>query len=408
MIDDCVGDAAFGFADSDNNSYLALAAADDFPTVEYRWIFWLSAATAASFVALATPRVLHLSLRRRTTCAPAILLVAKLPAATAVAGLRLGLLVVAIRRKPQNSTVSLVASTALKLGASLLLIVLLPLEHFGSHRPSILVCLFLFLTFIYDLARCPLLWTASRRHGVNDNTAFAGLFTAAIVVEFTLLVLESVRRRSWIVWDAADHSPEETSGIFSLGLYSWLNPLLWRGYHKPLTMQHLYALDQAISVNTLDPSSDASSGAGETAVVGVSIWHLLVWLAKPLGAAVLLPVFPRLCLLGFTFCQPFFIRRLLSFLSSHESGSSSTASGLVAVAVFTYLGIAISTSLYWYYQERFQSLLRAFLISAIYRKTARVPHVGAGDSAAVTLMGADVERVYTGLRLVHELWANAI
>lgn len=409
--DDCVGDAAFGLADSDNNSCLAAAA--DFPTVEYMywWIFWFSVATAALFVALAVLRVLHLLCRRRSrrrTCAPAILLVAKLLAATAFAGLRLGLLVVAVRRDPQDSTPSLaVASTALELGASFLLLVLSPLEHFRSCRPSILVCLFLFLTFICDLARCPLLWrTAPRRHGVaDDNTAFAGLFTAAIVAEFTLLVLESMWRRSWVAWDAADHSPEETSGILSLGLYSWLNPLLWRGYHEPLTMQHLYPLDQAISVDTLNPSS---SGAGEAAVAGASTWHLLVWLARPLGAAVLLPVFPRLCLLGFTFCQPFFIQRLLSFLSSHEGGSSSTASGLVAVAVFTYSGIAISTSLYWYYQERFQSLLRAFLILAIYHKTARVPHVGEGDSAAVTLMGADVERVYTGLRLVHELWANAI
>lgn len=408
MSDDCVGDAAFGVADSNSKSCLAPAGAADFPTVEYRWIFWLSVATAALFVTLAVPRVLHLSRRRRATCAPAGLLLAKLLAAATLAGLRLGLLVLAIRRNAHFLSPSLVASAALELGASLVLIVLSLLEHFNSYRPSILVCLFLFLTFIYDLARCPLLWTVSHRHDVDDITAFAALFTAVIVVELTLLVLESVRRRSWIVGHAADHSPEETSGILSMGLYSWLNPLLWRGYHEPLTMEHLFALDASISVETLDPSSDASSGAGEAVVPGVSTWHLLVWLAKPLGAAVLLPVIPRLCLLGFTFCQPFFIQRLLGFLSSHEIDSSATASGLVAVAVFTYSGIAISTSLYWYYQERFQSLLRAFLISAIYRKTGRVSHVGDGDLAAVTLMGADVERVYTGLRLVHELWANAI
>lgn len=121
----------------------------------------------------------------------------------------------------------------------------------------------------------------------------------------------------------------------------------------------------------------------------------------------LLPIFPRLVLLGFTLSQPFFLQRLLSFLASDETDSS-TSSGLVAVTVFIYSGIAVSTALYWYYQERFQSLLRAFLISAIYRKTATAPHVGDGDTAAVTLMGADVERVYTGLRLIHEVWASII
>lgn len=407
--DDCVGDAAFGFGASDNNRCLSPTAAADFSTVEYRWIFWLSVATAACFVVLAVPRALHLGLCRRRTCAPSILLVAKLLVAISFAGLRLGLLIVAVRRYPQYSTGSLVAATAVEFGASFVVVLLLPLEHFKSCRPSILICLFIFLGFIYDIARCPWLWTSSRRHVADDNTVFAGLFTAATAAELILVVLESVRRRNWVVWEADDHSPEETSGILSLGLYSWLNPLLWRGYHEPLTMQKLYAIDQAISVETIDPSSDAPSEPGGAGVAaGVSTWHLIVWLTKPLGAAVVLPVLPRLCLLGFTFCQPFFIQRLLGFLSSHGSDSSSTASGLVAVAVFTYSGIAISTSLYWYYQERFQSLLRAFLISAVYRKTARVPHVGDGDPAAVTLMGADVERVYTGLRQVHELWANTI
>ncbi|KAJ9150371.1 ABC multidrug transporter [Pleurostoma richardsiae] len=233
-------------------------------------------------------------------------------------------------------------------------------------------------------------------------TTFTGLFTATVVLNLILLILESMRRRRWLAWDAVHHSPEETSSILSLGLYSWLNSLLWRGYHEPLTMQHLYALDRAVSVDTFAARSAPSDESMET-----SVWHLSLWLAKPLGRSVLLPVFPRLCLLGFTFCQPFFLQRLLRFLSSHESDSS-TASCLVAIAVLTYSGIAITTALYWYYQERFQSLLRGFLISAIYRKTANMPHVGDGDTAAVTLMGADVERIYTGLRLIHEVWANAI
>ena len=393
---DCVDNVAFGFADS--------CAAADFPTVEYKWIFWLSVATAAAFVMLAMPRVLYLSRCPPIARAPAILLAAKLIAGTAFTGLRLGLLVVAIRQT-SHRTARLVGSTALDFAASCLLLALSPLEHFKCHRPSIPACSFLFVALIYDITRCPSLWTASRYYDVDENyAAFTGLFTAAIVVEFAFLVLESARRRRWVAWDAADHSPEETSSVLSLGLYSWLNPLLWRGYYEPLTMRHLYALDRAISVETLDARNMSSSSEEST---GTSTWHLLLWLAKSLGRSVLLPVFPRLCLLGFTFCQPFFLQRLLSFLSSHEDDSS-TASGLIAVAVLTYSGIAISTALYWYYQERFQSLLRAFLISAIYRKTTHVLHVGDGDPAAVTLMGADVERIYTGLRLMHEVWANAI
>ncbi|RFU75374.1 abc transporter [Trichoderma arundinaceum] len=386
------------------------------PAVEYRWIFWFSVATAGAFSALATPRVLHLSgLFSRyappaTASAPVILLATKLVASAAFASLRLALLIVTLRQVDHPST-RFVASTALDFAAACILLVLSLLEHLRRPSPSVLACSFLFLAFVYDITRCPFLWTASRRHGLNgDHATFSGLFTATTVVEFSLLVLESVRRRRWVGWDAADHSPEETSSILSLGLYAWLNPLLWRGYREPLTMKHLYALDRAISVETIDvhntPKSDSGS-SGESAGTGTSVWHIVLWLAKPLGYSLLLPVLPRLCLLGFTFCQTFLLQRLLDYLSSHGNDSS-TASTLVTIAVLTYFGIAVSTALYWYYQERFQSLLRGFLISSIYRKTAYVQHVGDGDSAAVTLMSADVDRIYTGLRFLHEVWVNVI
>ncbi|KAH8898771.1 P-loop containing nucleoside triphosphate hydrolase protein [Thozetella sp. PMI_491] len=394
--DDCLYAAAFGFTES--------CTASEFPTTEYVWIFWLSVATAAAFVALALPRALYVSWRPTIARAPAVLLVAKLGAGAALAGLRLGLLILAVRHGSHQAP-RLAASTALDFAASCLLLALSLLEHFRCSRSSVLTCAYLTLSFIYDIARCPSLWAASQHLDVDGNyTAFPGLFTAAVAVELVFLVLESTRRRSWIVWNAEDHSPEETSSILSLGLYSWLNPLLWRGYREPLAMQHLYALDQALSIDTLDAQNPAGSAVEST---GTSVWQIVLWLAKPLGWSLLLPVLPRLCLLCFTFAQPFFLQRLLLFLSSQDHDSS-TGSGLVAVSILIYTGIAISTALYWYYQERFQSLLRAFLISAIYRKTGSIPHVGEGDSAAVTLMGADVERIYTGLRFLHEVWANMI
>ncbi|KAI8314363.1 ABC transporter FUM19 [Colletotrichum sp. SAR11_240] len=391
----CIKDVAFGLrADCD---------AHEFPVVEYRWIFWLSVATAAVFVAVAALRVLRLARSRDPSVVrgAGMMWIAKLVAGALFTGLRLGLLIVVLR--PQNGppNAELVASTALNFTASCLLLALSPLEHFKRSRPSILACSFLFLALIYDIYRCPSLWSASdQQNDEHLSLSFKVLFTTAIVVEILFLALESLKRRRWLKWDSDEHSPEETTSILSLGLYSWLNPLLWKGYHKPLVMDDLFPLDTSISVAKLDTRRRPESK-------GTSISDLVLWLARPLGWSVLLPILPRLCLLGFTFCQPFFLQRLLRFLSSNEDNSS-TASGLVAVAVLTYSGIAISTALYWYYQERFQSLLRAYLISAIYRKTAEIQHVGDGDSAAVTLMGADVERVYTGLRLMHEVWANAI
>ncbi|KAF4835497.1 ABC transporter FUM19 [Colletotrichum tropicale] len=391
----CIKDVAFGLR--------AHCDAPDFPAVEYRWIFWLSVTTAAAFVAVAALRVLRLARSRDPSVVrgAGMMWIAKLVAGAVFTGLRLSLLVVVFRQQNGRPNAELVASTALNFTASCLLLALSPLEHFKRSRPSILACSFLFLALIYDIYRCPSLWSASdQQNNEHLSLSFKVLFTTAIIVEVLFLALESLKRRRWLKWDSDEHSPEETSSILSLGLYSWLNPLLWKGYHKPLVMDDLFPLDTSISVAKLDTRRSPESK-------GTSISDLVLWLARPLGWSVLLPILPRLCLLGFTFCQPFFLQRLLGFLSSNEDNSS-TASGLVAVAVLTYSGIAISTALYWYYQERFQSLLRAYLISAIYRKTAEIQHVGDGDSAAITLMGADVERIYTGLRLMHEVWVNAI
>jgi ATP-binding cassette subfamily C (CFTR/MRP) protein 1 len=47
-------------------------------------------------------------------------------------------------------------------------------------------------------------------------------------------------------------------------------------------------------------------------------------------------------------------------------------------------------------------------VTAIYRKTTEISLTALDNSAAVTLMSTDVERIINGLRLMHEFWANLI
>ncbi|KAI9647609.1 hypothetical protein NHQ30_003994 [Ciborinia camelliae] len=53
-------------------------------------------------------------------------------------------------------------------------------------------------------------------------------------------------------------------------------------------------------------------------------------------------------------------------------------------------------------------MLRGVLVSAIYRKTTAIGISALDNSAAVTLMSTDVERITTGFVVVHELWAGLI
>jgi ATP-binding cassette, subfamily C (CFTR/MRP), member 1 len=53
-------------------------------------------------------------------------------------------------------------------------------------------------------------------------------------------------------------------------------------------------------------------------------------------------------------------------------------------------------------------MIRGSLVSSIYHKTTEISITALDNSAAVTLMSTDIERIELGIRLTHELWANLI
>jgi ABC-type multidrug transport system fused ATPase/permease subunit len=232
------------------------------------------------------------------------------------------------------------------------------------------------------------------------------VFTAFLVTEAAFLGTNLVWKKRWLLtWELDAHSPEETASIFNLGLYSWINPLLWAGYRRTLRLKDLYPLDKALSASPISVTALISLRQATGRNEDIDI---LLWVARPLFKLLLLPVLPRLCLVGFTLSQPFFLRSLLNFLASpaHDVSRGSSASGLIGAAILIYVGVAASTSVYWYYQERAQSILRAFLITSIYQSSAETQSTD--GKAAVTLMSSDVDRIYTGMRNMHEVWANLI
>ena len=66
----------------------------------------------------------------------------------------------------------------------------------------------------------------------------------------------------------------------------------------------------------------------------------------------------------------------------------------------------ISRAVYWRQTFRMLTRVRAGLITSIFRHTVTLQETAVKDSAAITLMGTDVERIVQSLRLVHELWAS--
>jgi len=53
-------------------------------------------------------------------------------------------------------------------------------------------------------------------------------------------------------------------------------------------------------------------------------------------------------------------------------------------------------------------MVRGALVTAIYQKTTEISIIALDNSAAVTLMSTDVERIEQGLKQLHEFWANLL
>ncbi|KAK7699574.1 hypothetical protein SLS64_011528 [Diaporthe eres] len=197
--------------------------------------------------------------------------------------------------------------------------------------------------------------------------------------------------------------PEETSGLFGLGAFIWLNRLFLSGYAKVLKVGDLYPLDPAMCAATLDKKLSchwqSSTSAGRSKKYG-----LAQALMKALAAPILLPVVPRAAMAAFQFCQSFLINTLLSYLEE-PTPSKNVGYGLIGATVLIYFGIAVTFALYWYYQERAMYMARGALVAAIYKKTTEVS-LPAADNSALTLMSGDIERIIAGFLNIHELWAN--
>lgn len=283
--------------------------------------------------------------------------------------------------------------------SSLALIFLSFLEHAKSPRPSILISIYLTLTLLLDVAQTRSLWLASRN---QIEATFSRLYTSTLVVKAISLLLESQNKTRWMTWDAKEHSPEETSGLFRLGAFIWLNRLFLSGYAKVLKVGDLYPLDPAMSTEALEKR--LSRHWQNPTSASRSKYGLAQALMKALVSAILLPVIPRAAMAVFQFCQSFLISALLSYLEE-PSPSKNVGYGLIGATILIYFGIAVTFALYWYYQERAMYMARGALVGAIYRKTTEIG-LPAADNSALTLMSGDIERIIAGFLNIHELWAN--
>jgi len=233
-----------------------------------------------------------------------------------------------------------IAASILKLVSAFLMITLSIVDHSRSPRPSISLNIYLSITLLLDAAQARTLFLAS--DGKAEYT-YSSLFTAAVALKAVVLLLEAKPKARWVRWNEKEHSPEETSSVFSLGVLFWLNNLFRLGYRKVLTVEDLYPLDINMDAKLLH--ENLSKNMDYSKLKGHK-YGLVRVLVRTLKVPLLLPVVPRLCMLGFTFCQPLLLERLTDYLSEPELDAN-VGYGFIGAAFFIYSGIAISMAFYW-------------------------------------------------------------
>ena len=68
----------------------------------------------------------------------------------------------------------------------------------------------------------------------------------------------------------------------------------------------------------------------------------------------------------------------------------------------------MSNSVYQYQNLRFVSRLRGSLIALVYERSLHIRAADQGDITAVALLGADIQRIVSGLQNFHEIWASLL
>jgi ATP-binding cassette subfamily C (CFTR/MRP) protein 1 len=277
---------------------------------------------------------------------------------------------------PMYQTRASIPAAALSFVASLALLLLSSLEHSRSVRPSAIINTYMLFSLLFDIPQARTLWL---RPGPRS---LPGIFTAGLVAKTVSLCLEARNKRRALFPAYRVYAPEALVSLYDRTVLWWLNPIFQRGFKGLISPEHLYPVDSALASSTLSKDFEGiwsrHKGRGK---------HCLVWaLAVHCKTAILAFMIPRIVLSAFKLSQPLLINRVTGLMSERITGESTNAGrGLIGATALIYCGLALSNVLYKRQLQRFQTMLRGTLVSALYGKMLVTSADMLADNAAITL-----------------------
>lgn len=359
----------------------------------------LSIAPSSIFLLLVPLRLFWLYRSSITTLPHYSVYTGKALAISLLAGLQLTLLIL-WTTNPTIRTLTSVPSAILSLVGALAIYPLSYLEHTRSVRPSTLLEVYLIASLLLNIPQARTLFL---RH---NDISIAAVFAASIGAMLLLWILEARNKTKHLKYPYKEYPPEATRGVWNRTFFWWLNSLFVRGFKRILSLEDLYQTPPSLSSERLRDEMQAvwdqrSKPEGRRSLV----WTCVKCLRWPLLSVV--P--PRLCLIGFNYAQPFLISRMISFVNQPRASQNYNQSlGLIAAAALIYTGVAVSTVCYMHRLFRSITMLRGGLVGLIFNKTLLLRDGVYDESAAITHMSTDIDRIAASMQSMHETWARLI
>ncbi|KAL4768167.1 putative multidrug resistance-associated protein [Aspergillus nidulans var. acristatus] len=272
-------------------------------------------------------------------------------------------------------------------------------EDQRSVRPSDLLVLYFSATSICQLPRLRTLWL------INSVNACRYLSLATLFITVAIVILESVPKTRLLHTAYCNTTEEERSGFWSRSFFIWVLPFLQTGYRNSLEVEDVPQVDTSLQ-------GQASGDRLRTAWLSGNRerkFRLVKAVFRAYRWPYISAVPPRLAYSCFIFTQPFLITATIDYIGGTSVSEPKVyGAGLVGAYILVYAGIAVAQAVYWRQTYRLLAIMRAGLISMIYDYTMGMTAAEISDSAAITLMGTDVERIVANLKNLHEAWASVI
>ncbi|KAH7024666.1 P-loop containing nucleoside triphosphate hydrolase protein [Microdochium trichocladiopsis] len=272
------------------------------------------------------------------------------------------------------------------------------LEHRRSSRPSDVLVLAYTLLVLLSIPYVRTLWLMP----TDDINKALGTITIALTA--AVVWLESLGKADHVEKVSEKVAMEQTAAFWSRAFFTWLLPILRMGYSNVFRLSELPAVDRPLTGASTQPRL-----ANAWRNSSPAHFRLLLATLKAYCRSFASAILPRLTLSAFTFCLPFLIETAVAYLNeSSDSSHRYYGPSIVGAFILVYVGIAVSRAVYWHATYRMLARVRSGLTGMIYRHTVSMKGKDVQDSAALTLMGTDMERIVESLTLVHELWACLI